>query len=98
MVVADKAAIINAADKLSAEILDLICKHGKDLKTEENDPAEQAYFIAHAMGILLFKMCYSMEEYSKIYGIKGMTMKTTKEWIDMIYKENAGLNKPVEKL
>jgi hypothetical protein len=98
MIVADKTAIIIAADNLSQEILYLICNHGKNLKTEEDDPAEKAYFVAHTMGILLFKMCYSLEEYGKIYVIKGFKMNVIKEWIDMIYNENAGLNKTTEKL
>lgn len=86
MIVENKEETLKKANEVSTKILSLIIKETKDFFCDD-DPAEQIYLGCHIVGGLLTKMCISLEEYGKIYGIPNLDIKKVKEFINTISDE-----------
>lgn len=92
MIIENQEEARNKANKISDELLTRICKDAADFGSTD-DPAEKIYFLAHLTGQIVAKVCISLEEYGKIYGIENFSSESIHEWIKVITKEIIKLNK-----
>jgi hypothetical protein len=90
-IVENKEASLNKANEIASKLITFISTEMKSFECED-DPAEQIYVGVHTVGILIAKLCFSLNEYGKIYGIPKLTVKAVHEWVAEIAKENIKQN------
>lgn len=100
MIVKDKVATIERASILADTLMTYIARHCLVSTSEhDDDPAEHIYMTIHAFGILAMRICFTLEEYCKIYGIEKLSAEKMEEWLRVVIAENiiAVRKKPASK-
>jgi hypothetical protein len=87
MIVRDKEKSIEQANYIADMIMDNLNESLLDFDQDGDDPAEHIYLVVHIIGNLIFKICFTLEGYGQVYGIKKMDKEMIKKWINTITEE-----------
>lgn len=94
MIVANKEKSIALANELSKKLLAIMTEELKNFDCPD-DPAEQVYLGVHTVAALFARVCISIDNFGRIYGIPKMTPEIIISWINSVAKEHIELNKEI---